>query len=59
MQRGNAVDAVAGGNAEVSHADDAVRDDGHVLHGAGVMGDVPDELPVPAVDLLDDLIDAG
>ena len=59
VQGGNAVDTVAGGNAEVGHAHDAVRDDGHVFDLAGVMGDVPDELSVAAVDLLDDLIDAG
>ncbi len=59
VQGGNAVDTVAGGNAEVCHTDNAVRDDGHVFDLAGVMGDVPDELSVAAVDLLDDLIDAG
>ena len=59
VKGGNAVDAVAGGNTEVGHAHDAVRDDRHVFDLAGVMSDVPDELSVAAVDLLDDLIDAG
>ena len=59
MQLGNAVDLVAGGKAEVRHADLVVRDDGHVVDLAPVVRvDGAQVLDEAAVDLLTDGVDA-
>ena len=59
VQLGNAVDLVAGGKAEIRHADLVVRDDGHVVDLAPVVRvDGAQVLDEAAVDLLTDGVDA-
>ena len=59
MQRGNAVDAVAGRHAEVGHPYRAAGDDGGTLHVVRVVGAFPHVGAEAVVDLFDDLVDAG
>ena len=59
VQAGDAVDLVPGGHAEVGHAHDPLLDDGDAVAEAGVARLGQDLAAEPAVDLLDDLVDAG
>ncbi len=59
MEGGNAVDAVAAGDAEVGHPHLAHVEDGHFADLALRDLLVPQLLAEAAVDLLDDLVDAG